>query len=187
MENDNKKLRLIRVAKEFKVGVTTLTDFLNKKGISVDNSPNTLISPEAYALAEKEFGTNRSSTSARDSVREKIASKQETVSIEEPKQAPKRTIEVKDEIAQQPRILGRVELDKKGIKIYATAGTCKYLNEFVHFLVALRLDRLCKECVLYYYELNFSFEASLAESVCLFSVETCDISYIEVWSRIELC
>ncbi|MBQ2023381.1 MAG: translation initiation factor IF-2 [Alistipes sp.] len=114
MENDNKKLRLIRVAKEFKVGVTTLTDFLNKKGISVDNSPNTLISPEAYALAEKEFGTNRSSTSARDSVREKIASKQETVSIEEPKQAPKRTIEVKDEIAQQPRILGRVELDKKG-------------------------------------------------------------------------
>ena len=47
MENDNKKLRLIRVAKEFKVGVTTLTDFLNKKGISVDNSPNTLISPEA--------------------------------------------------------------------------------------------------------------------------------------------
>ena len=113
MEND-KKLRLIQVAKEFKVGLSTLTDFLHKKGVAVDASPNTQINSEVYALVEKEFGANRSATSARDSIREKISTKQATISIEEPQPQPKRNIEVKEEIAQQPRILGKVELDKKG-------------------------------------------------------------------------
>ena len=70
MEND-KKLRLIQVAKEFKVGLSTLTDFLHKKGVAVDASPNTQINSEVYALVEKEFGANRSATSARDSIRER--------------------------------------------------------------------------------------------------------------------
>ncbi|MBQ9137615.1 MAG: translation initiation factor IF-2 [Alistipes sp.] len=113
MENE-RKLRLIQVAKEFKVGLNTVTDFLRKKGVAIDGSPNTQISSEVYALVEKEFGSNRTTTSARDSIREKISTKQTTVSIEEPKPEPKRNIEVRDEIPQQPRILGRVELDKKG-------------------------------------------------------------------------
>jgi translation initiation factor IF-2 len=113
MENA-RKLRLIQVAKEFKVGLNTLADFLRKKGVATDGSPNTQISNEAYALVEKEFGANRSSASSRDSIREKISTKKETISIEEPKPQPKRNIEVRDEIAQQPRILGRVELDKNG-------------------------------------------------------------------------
>ena len=114
MENETKKLRLIQVAKEFKVGLNTVTDFLHKKGVAIDGSPNTQISGDIYAMVEKEFGANRTASSARDSVREKISTKQATVSIEETKPVePKRTIEVKDEV-QQPKILGRVELDKNG-------------------------------------------------------------------------
>ena len=117
MENE-RKLRLIQVAKEFKVGLNTLTDFLHKKGVAIDGSPNTQISNDIYSLVEREFGSNRTSSSARDSVREKISTKQATVSIEEPKaeSAPqtKRNIEVRDQLPQQPRILGRIELDKKG-------------------------------------------------------------------------
>ena len=113
MENETKKLRLIQVAKEFKVGLNTVTDFLRKKGVAIDGSPNTQISGDIYAMVEKEFGANRTSGSARDNIREKISTKQATVSIEEPKAEPKRTIEVKDEV-QQPKILGRVELDKNG-------------------------------------------------------------------------
>ena len=114
MENENRKLRLIQVAKEFKVGLNTVTDFLHKKGVAIDGSPNTQISGDIYAMVEKEFGANRSTGSARDSVREKISTKQATVSIEESKPVePKRTIEVKDEV-QQPKILGRIELDKNG-------------------------------------------------------------------------
>ena len=114
MENENRKLRLIQVAKEFKVGLNTVTDFLHKKGVAIDGSPNTQISSDIYAMVEKEFGANRSVGSARDSVREKISTKQATVSIEPSKPVePKRTIEIKDEV-QQPRILGRIELDKNG-------------------------------------------------------------------------
>ena len=51
MENA-RKLRLIQVAKEFKVGLNTLADFLRKKGVATDGSPNTQISNEAYALVE---------------------------------------------------------------------------------------------------------------------------------------
>ena len=112
MENE-KKLRLIQVAKEFKVGLNTITDYLHKKGVTIDGSPNTQIAPDVYALIEKEFGANRSTTSARDSVREKIAARQGTVSIEEPKPAApapkKNTIDVKDEISQ-PKILGKIDL-----------------------------------------------------------------------------
>ena len=53
-----RKLRLVQVAREFKVGLATITEFLNKKGIN-DVSPNTLVEADTYALLEKEFGGNR--------------------------------------------------------------------------------------------------------------------------------
>ena len=43
---NERKLRLIQVAKEFKVGLNTITDFLQKKGIKSDGSPNTLVDAE---------------------------------------------------------------------------------------------------------------------------------------------
>ena len=80
---NERKLRLIQVAKEFKVGLNTVTDFLQKKGIKSDGSPNTLVDAETYAVLEKEFGANRSAASARDSIRERISLKQTTVTLEE--------------------------------------------------------------------------------------------------------
>ena len=49
---NNRKVRLIQVAKEFKVGLNTITDFLQKKGIKNDGSPNTLVDAETYAVLE---------------------------------------------------------------------------------------------------------------------------------------
>ncbi|MGN0091999.1 MAG: translation initiation factor IF-2 [Alistipes sp.] len=111
--NNEKKLRLIQVAKEFQVGLSSIADFLQKKGVAIDASPNTTITADVYAIIEKEFGANRPSKNERDSVREKISMKPTTISIEEePKPAPKvATIEVKSEI-QQPKILGKIELGK---------------------------------------------------------------------------
>ena len=113
--NNEKKLRLIQVAKEFQVGLGSIADFLHKKGVTIDATPNTPITPEIYALVEKEFGANRPSKNERESVREKISMKQATVSIEEePKPAPapkSNTIDIKSEI-QQPKFLGKIELDK---------------------------------------------------------------------------
>ena len=112
---NEKKIRLIRAAKEFNVGLNTITDFLHGKGIEIDSSPNTPIDADTYTLLEKEFGKNRPSGSELDSVREKI-NKKTSVSIE-PTPAPqpkeeKRTIEVKDEVVQ-PKILGKIDLSPK--------------------------------------------------------------------------
>jgi len=119
MDNE-RKIRLIQVAKEFKVGLNTITDFLQKKGVKTDGSPNTLVTPETYAILEKEFGAGRSGGNERDSIRERIAQKQTAVSIESPRKDDRaeeevviksNVIHVKDEI-RQPKILGTIDLDK---------------------------------------------------------------------------
>ena len=112
---NEKKLRLIKVAKEFNVGLNTIADFLHRKGIEIDSSPNTQIDADTYAIVEKEYGKNRPSGSELDSVREKM-NKKSSVTIE-PTPAPqpkeeKPVIEVKEEIVQ-PKVLGKIDLEPK--------------------------------------------------------------------------
>ncbi len=119
---NERKLRLIQVAKEFNVGLNTITDFMQKKGVKSDGSPNTLVDSDTYAVLEKEFGANRSAASARESVRERISLKQTTVTLEEAIKQEREeekevviksnVISVKDEI-QQPKILGKIDLSPK--------------------------------------------------------------------------
>lgn len=119
---NERKLRLIQVAKEFKVGLNTITDFLQKKGIKSDGAPNTLVDAETYAVLEKEFGANRAAGNARESIRERISLKQTTITLEEAKKQEREeekevviksnVISVKDEI-QQPKFLGKIDLSPK--------------------------------------------------------------------------
>ena len=119
---NERKLRLIQVAKEFNVGINTITDFLHKKGIKSDGSPNTLVDAETYAVLEKEFGSNRAAASARNSIRERISLKQTTITLEEAKKQERaeekevviksNVISVKDEIPQM-KILGKIDLSPK--------------------------------------------------------------------------
>ncbi len=119
---NERKLRLIQVAKEFNVGLNTITDFLHKKGIKSDGSPNTQVDAETYAVLEKEFGSSRSSGNARDSIRERIAQKQTTITLEASRTQEREeekevviksnVINVRDEI-RQPKFLGKIDLSPK--------------------------------------------------------------------------
>ncbi|MEG2614598.1 MAG: translation initiation factor IF-2 N-terminal domain-containing protein, partial [Alistipes sp.] len=118
---NGKRLRLIQVAKEFNVGLNTITDFLQKKSIKSDGSPNALVEPEVYTVLEKEFGANRGTSNSRETVRERIAQKQTTVTLDEAKHADKEEeevviksnmISIKDELPQ-PKILGKMDLTPK--------------------------------------------------------------------------
>ena len=119
--DNNKKIRLIQVAKEFKVGFNTLADFLQRKGLQSDCSPSSPVSAEVYAALEKEFGANRKAGGERDAVRERIQQKG-SVSIntqnlksddEEDEVIIKSNIvNVKEEV-RGPKILGKIDLDKK--------------------------------------------------------------------------
>ncbi len=115
-----KKLRLVQVAREFKVGLGTITEFLEKKGIK-DVAPNTLVESDVYAMLEKEFGGNHLG-GERATVRERMSSiKQESISIGDKKEAQPEEQEVviknsgsfiRTEVPQ-PKVLGKIDLDAK--------------------------------------------------------------------------
>ena len=54
-EETNVTIRLSKAAKEFNVGVSTIREFLAKKGFQVDSSPNAKLTAEMYDLIVKEY------------------------------------------------------------------------------------------------------------------------------------
>lgn len=50
--------RLVKVAKELNVGVSTIVDYLNKHGFTVENKPTTAISDEMELVLMKEFSSS---------------------------------------------------------------------------------------------------------------------------------
>ncbi len=59
MAEENKNIRLSKAAKEFNIGISTVVDFLLKKGHAVENNPNTKISDTMYELLLKEFQSEK--------------------------------------------------------------------------------------------------------------------------------
>ena len=125
--SSERRLRLNQVARELKVGQTTIIEFLEKKGIKVENSPSSIIDAHAYEILDKEFGANK--TAERVNIREKLGLKHETVSLGNQKEKVENredsdfkdeviiksgVISVKDEVASlAPKIVGKIDLDPK--------------------------------------------------------------------------
>jgi translation initiation factor IF-2 len=59
MSAENKTMRLSKVAKELNVGISTIVDYLNKKGKKIETSPNTKIESELYEMLLKAFPHDR--------------------------------------------------------------------------------------------------------------------------------
>ena len=55
MSEDIKATRLSKAAREFNVGISTIVEFLHKKGFDLDPNPNTKLPHEAYLLLVKEY------------------------------------------------------------------------------------------------------------------------------------
>ncbi len=60
MTDGLKATRLSKAVREFNVGMTTIVEFLQKKGFEVDSNPNFKIPSEAYALLLKEYSSDLS-------------------------------------------------------------------------------------------------------------------------------
>ena len=52
-------IRLNKVTRDLNVGISTVVEFLQKKGFAVEANPNTKINEEQYALLVKEFSTDK--------------------------------------------------------------------------------------------------------------------------------
>ena len=53
-------IRLNKVTRDLNVGIATVVDFLKKKGVDIDENPNSKISKEQYNMLVDEFSTDKS-------------------------------------------------------------------------------------------------------------------------------
>ncbi len=129
---DIKATRLSKIAREFNVGISTIIDFLHKKGEKVDSNPNTKITPEQYELLLEEFSSDLSIKKESEKLNLRhFADKQHAVSIdkkiteetEEPTEDQEELM-IKDTAAKAPssemedtkvrlKVIGKIDLQEK--------------------------------------------------------------------------
>ncbi|MBN2261292.1 MAG: translation initiation factor IF-2, partial [Prolixibacteraceae bacterium] len=81
--------RLGKVAREFNVGISTMVEFLTKKGYHVDSNPNAKIDDDQYVLLQKEYSSDISlkKESEKINLRVQRHQKNETITIDDIDQA----------------------------------------------------------------------------------------------------
>ena len=99
-----KPIRLGKAAGELNVGIQTLIDFLQSKGIKIDTNPNTRLEPEHFDLLCQEFAADQnlkeqSKSAARRERRESISLKdkpEETSTVETEEEEDDVTINIEE-------------------------------------------------------------------------------------------
>ncbi len=81
--SENKEQRLSKVAKEFSVSVSTITEFLKNKGHVIENNPMAKISPDLYSLLSKEYQSDKAASEEAKQVTSTSRAKKESVSVNE--------------------------------------------------------------------------------------------------------
>ncbi|MDD3357221.1 MAG: translation initiation factor IF-2, partial [Dysgonamonadaceae bacterium] len=122
-------IRLIRVSKELNVGVSSLVEFLHKKGVQIEVNPNIKIDNEHYEMLVVEFGKDKKIKKTVEQKREEQLKrdKKETVAIEgydipDEKQkdsevkATTTSTNLTDDIKPQFKIVGNIDLDTLNAK-----------------------------------------------------------------------
>jgi len=133
-----KATRLSKIARELNVGITTIVEYLHKKGHHIESDPNTKISPEQYNLLAQEYSSDlnekkKSENFSLKNLREKkesitLEDIQDTSEPEEEKElfikdssatsAPKPTPRHEEKVEAKPvektidiKVVGKVDLD----------------------------------------------------------------------------
>ena len=100
------RTKISKAAKDFNVSISTVVEFLQKKGITIDDNPNTRIDEDAYDLLVKEYKPDRELKSRSDEEARTRQKVRETVKPAEPE-------EVRIETTAHPglKVLGKIDLD----------------------------------------------------------------------------
>ncbi|MEI7492046.1 MAG: translation initiation factor IF-2 [Bacteroidota bacterium] len=81
-------VRLSKAAREFNIGISTVVEYLSKKGFTVDRDPNGKLNEEMYTLLKKEFATEKQVKEEAKKIELAFTSHQ-TITIEDKKSATK--------------------------------------------------------------------------------------------------
>jgi translation initiation factor IF-2 len=104
-------IRINKVVKEFNIGISTLVEFLKKKGFEVEASPNAKISAEEYKLAQIEFDKEVMLKEESKKVILKVKEKPEAISIDDIKNKKK------EEEEEEEIIIKTTQVERPVIKI----------------------------------------------------------------------
>ena len=104
-------IRLNKVTRDLNVGITTVVEFLQKKGYAIEASPNAKITEEQYAVLVKEFSTDKNLKKESEKFIQDRKNKERnnpTVSIEKAEEPKK-----EEEIDLRPKFkpVGKIDLD----------------------------------------------------------------------------
>ena len=101
MAEENKAVRLSKVAKEVNVSTGNIREFLAKKGFEIDSNPNVKLTEEQYVLVLKEFQSDKAiSEKAQELKLESVPKKNAAAAAEAEKAKPAETVAVADEPAE---------------------------------------------------------------------------------------
>jgi translation initiation factor IF-2 len=133
MTEDIKVTRLSKAAREFNVGISTIVEFLHKKGFELDPNPNTKLPHEAYILLVKEYSTDISVKKESEKlILKDLHRKKESVSIDDfsdkvetedierdedvlvkDSSGIKSTVDIKTEVKRPDiKLVGKIDLEK---------------------------------------------------------------------------
>ena len=133
MTDDIKATRLSKAAREFNVGISTIVEFLHKKGFDLDPNPNTKLPHEAYLLLVKEYSNEISVKKESEKlILKDLHRKKETVSINDMGEkstsddsdseeevvikdtsGTKKSVDIKTEIKKPDiKLIGKIDLEK---------------------------------------------------------------------------
>ena len=106
-------IRLNKVTRDLNVGITTVVEFLQKKGHVIEASPNAKITEEQYAELVKEFSTDKNLKKETEKFIQERQSKERnkaSVSIEG-YEAPKKEEELEIDLRPKFKPVGKIDLD----------------------------------------------------------------------------
>ena len=106
---ESKATRLSKIAKEFNVGISTIVEFLQKKGHKLDSNPNTKVSEDLYTLLVQEYSSDLNEKKKSESFSLKnLRDKKETISIEttpEVEEPEEEEVFIKDSSSKKEKIV----------------------------------------------------------------------------------
>lgn len=111
---NNMPVKLNKIMRELNVGLPTIVDFLQKKGIEVEEgNPNARVSDDIYEILQKEFGNdqNQKKESELLRLRHKEKSKNEVVTIENVQKEEPEEVKIEVSAPVQFKQVGKIDLD----------------------------------------------------------------------------
>ena len=111
--------RLSKVAKELNVGISTLVEFLDSKGVKIDSTPNTKLEPEHYDILKEEYADDQElkeeakNTVLKHERRETVSLKNRDEKAEKEDEAENAVLEVEPEVVSEKKPEAPVEKAKE--------------------------------------------------------------------------